>query len=55
VRKLNSQHFRSIGGGQILVEWDGRSDDEFLVTRGVYLIRITGGGLSPVVLKVVVR
>jgi len=55
VRKLNSQHFRSIGGGQILVEWDGRTDDEFVVTRGVYLIRITGGGLSPVILKVVVR
>jgi len=55
VRTLRNQHFQSIGGGQLLVTWDGMTDDEFPVTRGVYLIRITGGGLGTVVLKVVVR
>ena len=44
----------SAGSGQYVVRWDGRSDDEFIVARGVYLIHVQGGGLNQV-LKVVVR
>jgi hypothetical protein len=42
------------GRGQFLVEWDGRSEDEFPVARGVYLVDVKGGGIHKV-LKVLVR
>jgi hypothetical protein len=32
--------------GQWLASWDGKTEDEMPVSRGVYLIRITGGGLD---------
>jgi hypothetical protein len=44
----------SAGSGQYLVVWNGRTEDEFVVARGVYLIRVLGGGLREVV-KVVVK
>jgi len=40
--------------GQWLVSWDGRMDDGKPVSRGVYVVRVTGGGLDER-LKVVVR
>jgi len=40
--------------GQWLVSWDGKTDDEKPVSRGVYVVRVTGGGLDER-LKVVVR
>jgi len=43
-----------IGGGQYMVEWDGRDHDGALVGRGVYLIKVEGGGAYGV-LKIVVR
>jgi hypothetical protein len=54
VRALRPQHFQALGGGQWLVTWDGKTEDELPVARGVYLIRVSGGGLNDV-LKVVVR
>ncbi|MEK7475133.1 MAG: hypothetical protein AAB152_05805 [Candidatus Coatesbacteria bacterium] len=42
------------GSGQYVVRWDGRTEDEFVVARGVYLVHILGGGLNEVV-KVVVK
>jgi hypothetical protein len=42
------------GHGQLLVTWDGRTEDEQAVARGVYLVEVTGGGLSRTVLKVVI-
>jgi len=52
VRTLRST--RPIGGGQVSVVWDGKTEDEFPVARGVYIVRVTGGGLNDT-LKVVVR
>ena len=45
---------KPIGGGQVSVIWDGKTEDEFPVARGVYIVRVVGGGLSDT-LKVVVR
>ncbi|MEK7474769.1 MAG: hypothetical protein AAB152_03950 [Candidatus Coatesbacteria bacterium] len=42
------------GRGQFLVEWDGLSEDEFAVARGVYLVDVEGGGIHQI-LKVLVR
>jgi hypothetical protein len=42
------------GRGQFLVQWDGRSEDEFPVARGVYLVDVKGGGIHEI-LKVLVR
>ena len=43
-----------MGHGQFLVQWDGRSEDEFPVARGVYLVQVRGGGISQI-LKVLVK
>ncbi len=43
-----------LGRDQFVAEWDGRTEDDFTVARGVYLVHILGGGLSEV-LKVVVK
>jgi len=40
--------------GQWLASWDGKTEDEMPVSRGVYLIRVTGGGLDER-LKLIVR
>jgi hypothetical protein len=40
--------------GQWLASWDGKTEDEMPVSRGVYVIRVTGGGLDER-LKLVVR
>ena len=40
--------------GQWLASWDGKTEDEMPVSRGVYLIRVTGGGLDEA-LKLVVK
>jgi hypothetical protein len=40
--------------GQWLMTWDGRTEDEAPVSRGVYIVRVTGGGLDER-LKMVVR
>ena len=45
---------KPIGGGQVSVVWDGKTEDEYPVARGVYIVRIIGGGLNDT-LKVVVR
>jgi hypothetical protein len=45
---------RPIGGGQVMVIWDGKTEDEFPVARGVYIIKVDGGGIRET-LKVVVR
>ena len=42
------------GRDQYLVQWDGLTDDEFPVARGVYLVDVSGGGIHEV-LKVIVR
>jgi flagellar hook assembly protein FlgD len=52
VRTLRNQE--AMGDGQWRVVWDGRTEDEHPVARGVYIVRILGGGLSET-LKVVVR
>ena len=44
----------SIGGGQFVIEWDGRNDEGRPVERGVYLVQVVGGGIKKV-LKVVAR
>jgi hypothetical protein len=44
----------SLAEGQWLVSWDGKTEDEMPVSRGVYVVRVTGGGLDER-LKVVVR
>ncbi len=44
-----------LGRHQLIATWDGRTEDEFLVARGVYLVHVTGGGLKGTVLKVVIR
>jgi hypothetical protein len=44
----------SVGNGQWQAVWDGKTEDEFPVARGVYIVRVTGGGLNDT-LKVVVR
>ncbi len=54
VRTLKERDFQPMGGGQWLVNWDGRSGDGFIVARGVYLIHVKGAGidtLSKVVVK----
>jgi len=43
-----------LGGGQVSITWDGRTEDERPVARGVYIILVAGGGLNAR-LKVVVR
>jgi hypothetical protein len=43
-----------VGSGQYIVVWDGKTEDEFPVARGVYIIHIQGGGLNETV-KVAVR
>jgi hypothetical protein len=43
-----------LGAGQFAMVWDGRTDEGRPVARGVYLVRVVGGGLR-VTLKVVVR
>mgnify|MGYP001578408792 FL=1 len=40
--------------GQWLVSWDGKTEDEMPVSRGVYVVRVSGGGLDQR-LKLVVR
>jgi hypothetical protein len=54
VRTLRGDRFKRLEAGQCLATWDGRTEDEFIVARGVYLIRVSGGGLNQV-LKVVVK
>jgi hypothetical protein len=48
------RNLEPVGSGQYVVRWDGRTEDEFLVARGVYLVHILGGGLNEVA-KVVVK
>jgi hypothetical protein len=43
-----------IGGGQWTLELDGRTEEGFVVVRGVYILRVKGGGLDAI-LKVVVK
>jgi hypothetical protein len=43
-----------MGEGQWMAAWDGKTEDEFPVARGVYLVHIVGGGLN-VTLKIVVK
>jgi hypothetical protein len=48
-------HTRKMGyTEQIMATWDGLSSDGFRVARGVYLVRVDGGGLSET-LKVLVK
>jgi len=46
--------FTAMENGQWLVSWEGKADDGKPVSRGVYVVRVTGGGLDER-LKVVVR
>jgi len=46
--------FVPIGGGQWQVPWDGADEGRRPVPRGVYLIRVSGGGLDEK-LKLLVR
>jgi len=46
--------FTAMDSGQWQVSWNGRTEDEKPVSRGVYVVRVTGGGLDER-LKVVVR
>jgi uncharacterized repeat protein (TIGR01451 family) len=48
------RHLVPIGSGQFLVTWDGKTEDEFPVARGVYLVHVSGGGITAL-LKVVVK
>ncbi len=43
-----------IGSGQFTVKWDGKTEQGYVVARGVYLVHVRGGGLNEV-LRVVVR
>lgn len=52
VRTLASS--RPMGDGQWMAIWDGKTLDEFPVARGVYLVRITGGGGLNATLKIVI-
>jgi hypothetical protein len=52
VRTLRNQE--SMGNGQWRAMWDGRTEDEHPVARGVYLVRVEGGGINET-LKIVVR
>jgi len=52
VRTLESS--RPMGDGQWMAIWDGKTRDEFPVARGVYLVRITGGGGLNATLKIVI-
>lgn len=53
VRTLNN--YVPMGRNQLIAKWDGRTEDEFLVARGVYLVHVTGGGLKGTTLKVVIK
>jgi adhesin/invasin len=52
VRTLRS--LQPVGGGRWSVSWNGLTEDEFVTTPGVYLVKLSGGGLHDT-LKVVVH
>lgn len=54
VRTLREHDFVKLGGGQWLATWDGKTEDDFVVARGVYLIHVKGPGINSVS-KVVVK
>jgi len=47
--------FRQDGNGGKSATWDGRNEDGVRVVRGVYLVRLSGGGNPSAILKVVVK
>ncbi|MEK7474689.1 MAG: kelch repeat-containing protein [Candidatus Coatesbacteria bacterium] len=48
------RRFTPMGPDQFLVKWDGKTEDEFDVARGVYLVHVKGGGITAL-LKVLVK
>jgi hypothetical protein len=43
-----------LGAGQVALTWDGRTEEGERVARGVYLVSVSGGGIS-VTLKLLVK
>ena len=44
----------AMGQGQWTVKWNGTTEEGYVVARGVYIVHVSGGGISAI-LKVVVK